>query len=339
MCQAIHEKIKSFGFSDCKIRVINVDSQSSYDNIVVQVIGEISNKSEPHHKFVQTFVLATQPNGYFVLNDICRYLSEDIDEIVEDEAVQEALAIEETKEPVTEPEVVPEPPSVEADTVDTGAVAEQPEGDSEAIGEEPEPSQEDVNGKEEAADTTISEINAPEPEPEPEPEPAAQEQATPEEASLAPEVTQSQTPQPAPAADGPPVKKTWADMVGTKARAIPALPQTTAPTTAPTQPKPQKPAPAQTPKPTPTEPAADTASGSAATPTSQQSNGWQEAGKKTRNQQPKPQEGIVHAYIKNVNDKIDARVLREVLEKYGSLKYYDVSRPKVRSMTSMTEHD
>jgi len=35
------------------------------------------------------------------------------------------------------------------------------------------------------------------------------------------------------------------------------------------------------------------------------------------------------AYIKNVNDKVDARILRDVLEKYGELKYFDVARPRV----------
>ena len=72
--RAINDKIKELDFQDCKVRVTNVDSQASDSNIVIQVIGEISNKSQPHRKFTQTFVLATQTNGYFVLNDIFRYL-------------------------------------------------------------------------------------------------------------------------------------------------------------------------------------------------------------------------------------------------------------------------
>ncbi len=62
----------------------NVDSQESFKNIVVQVIGEISNKAAAHRKFVQTFVLAEQPKGYFVLNDIFRYILEDEEEEMED---------------------------------------------------------------------------------------------------------------------------------------------------------------------------------------------------------------------------------------------------------------
>ncbi|KJX98527.1 ntf2 and rrm domain-containing protein [Zymoseptoria brevis] len=85
--RAINDKIKELDFHDCKVRVTNVDSQASDSHIVIQVIGEISNRSQPHKKFTQTFVLATQTNGYFVLNDIFRYLVEE-----EDEAEVEAAA-------------------------------------------------------------------------------------------------------------------------------------------------------------------------------------------------------------------------------------------------------
>jgi len=325
--QAISEKIKSLDFSECKVRVLNVDSQSSYDNIVVQVIGELSNKSQPHHKFVQTFILATQPNGYFVLNDIFRYLNDDEDEIIEDEPVQEEV------QPVTEaaPEVQPEEPEPEPaavqETVNTESAIEQVDEKLEEI-EEPATAEAEVNGvdEEESTDKEIPEVQ--------EPEQTLEETVTvPEtEQPIAPEPTPAQSPpQPASGSEGPAVKKTWASLVGTKAPAIPALPQTTPPPTAPTQPKSRSTQPVQTgqagqaAKPA-TEPAAD----SVTTPTSQ-SNGWQTAdhGKKARNQQPKAQEGVVHAYIKNVNEKIDARLLREVLEQYGKLKYYDVSRPKV----------
>ena len=82
--QAINDRIKQLEFQDCKVRVSNVDSQESFKNIVVQVIGEISNKAAAHRKFVQTFVLAEQPKGYFVLNDIFRYILEDEEEEMED---------------------------------------------------------------------------------------------------------------------------------------------------------------------------------------------------------------------------------------------------------------
>jgi hypothetical protein len=52
----------------------------------------MSNRGETWRKFVQTFFLAEQPNGYFVLNDIFRFLKEesvegdDADESIEPEA-------------------------------------------------------------------------------------------------------------------------------------------------------------------------------------------------------------------------------------------------------------
>ncbi|KAL2031474.1 hypothetical protein VTO58DRAFT_106825 [Aureobasidium pullulans] len=90
--RAINDRIKELDFSECKVRVTNVDSQASDDHIVIQVIGEISNKSAPHKKFTQTFVLAAQTNGYFVLNDIFRYI---IDEEDEAEATEEPAAVQE----------------------------------------------------------------------------------------------------------------------------------------------------------------------------------------------------------------------------------------------------
>ncbi|UZJ56848.1 hypothetical protein CBS101457_006168 [Exobasidium rhododendri] len=76
--QQIHDKIVSLGFSDAKVFVSNVDSQASAaGGIIIQVLGEMSNDAGPWRKFVQTFFLAEQTNGYFVLNDIFRYLKED----------------------------------------------------------------------------------------------------------------------------------------------------------------------------------------------------------------------------------------------------------------------
>jgi hypothetical protein len=72
-------------FQDCKVLVSNVDSQRSYNGcIAIMVLGEISNKGGASHKFAQTFVLAEQPSGYFVYNDMFRYLKEDIDNDYED---------------------------------------------------------------------------------------------------------------------------------------------------------------------------------------------------------------------------------------------------------------
>ncbi|KIM70623.1 hypothetical protein SCLCIDRAFT_100715 [Scleroderma citrinum Foug A] len=110
--QEIHSKITSIGFQDCKVFIHSVDAQSSANGgIIIQVIGEMSNHSDPWKKFVQTFFLAEQPNGYFVLNDIFRFLKE---ESTEDDLSEEQPTSEQpVAEPVvasvsvTEPEAAP----------------------------------------------------------------------------------------------------------------------------------------------------------------------------------------------------------------------------------------
>jgi hypothetical protein len=57
-----------------------VDSQiSSNDGIIISVLGEISNKEMPSQKFAETFFLAPQPNGYYILNNIFRFLKDKVD--------------------------------------------------------------------------------------------------------------------------------------------------------------------------------------------------------------------------------------------------------------------
>jgi hypothetical protein len=67
-------------FVNCKVFISNVDSQSSMSGgVIVQVLGEMSNNDSICRKFSQTFFLAEQPDGYYVLNDIFRFLKEDIE--------------------------------------------------------------------------------------------------------------------------------------------------------------------------------------------------------------------------------------------------------------------
>ena len=119
--RAINDRIKELDFQDCKVRVTNVDSQASDANIVIQVIGEISNKSQAHKKFTQTFVLATQTNGYFVLNDIFRYLIEE-----EDEAEAEPEAETEVPAQSAQEEVKPTP-AIESGVQESASTLEEAE--------------------------------------------------------------------------------------------------------------------------------------------------------------------------------------------------------------------
>jgi len=75
----IGKKIDSLDFHDCKVSLAVVDCQDSLNGgVLVTVIGYLSNKGETPRKFVQTFFLAvqTEPQGYFVLNSVFRYLKD-----------------------------------------------------------------------------------------------------------------------------------------------------------------------------------------------------------------------------------------------------------------------
>ncbi|KAI8637893.1 hypothetical protein BD408DRAFT_352865 [Parasitella parasitica] len=78
--EEIRKKIEECKFEDCKVLITQVDSQTSANNgILIQALGEMCNQNGPSQKFSQTFFLATQPNGYYVLNDIFRFLKDEVE--------------------------------------------------------------------------------------------------------------------------------------------------------------------------------------------------------------------------------------------------------------------
>ena len=289
----------------------------------------MSNKNQPHHKFCQTFVLAEQPNGYFVLNDIFRYLSDDEDEVVEDGPAQPEAPLSEPQTPIDPSAPVPGADEVVDNPATTAEVDEKLE---EVRDEEPVAEPASVNGQEESpAEEPVAA----------EQEPDAVEEVTPEVAAEAPPEAPAseQLAQPAeessppkaatPAPEAPAAKKTWASMLGGGAKAQPAVPALPTQPTGPTVAKPTRPT-QQVQSQAPAAGDIAAPSEAATTSTTTQSNGWQMAGdgKKKGGPQAKEPENTL-AYIKNVNDKVDARLLREALERHGELKYFDVSRPRV----------
>ncbi|KAL4894622.1 hypothetical protein BDV59DRAFT_13771 [Aspergillus ambiguus] len=325
--KAIQDKIKQLDFQDCKVRVLNVDSQASFDNILIAVIGEISNKSEASRKFVQTFVLAEQPNGYYVLNDVFRYLVDD-EEVVNEEAPAAAAApasVEETAAEAPAGAVTETVPAAEKAQVDNETAAarvdeklEETEKNGEAVPATAVAEQ--TNGTEAKAaaqpSAAADEPEAIQPEkpatPEPTPAVPAQKEAP------APE-KENAAPAPAPAKALP---KTWANIAsksGAAAPVVPAIPVAptkTAP--APAAAAPQPAAPSAAPEPTP-----------AGQPSSNDGSGWQTAGQENKkNQSRSSDDQNVMGYIKNVTDKVDANLLRQTLTRFGKLKHFDVNRTK-----------
>ncbi|GMH20402.1 hypothetical protein Nepgr_022243 [Nepenthes gracilis] len=73
---AINEKIKSYGALKADIKF--VDAQESYNlGVIVLVTGDMIKEDDSRRHFTQTFFLAPQDKGYFVLNDLFRYVEDD----------------------------------------------------------------------------------------------------------------------------------------------------------------------------------------------------------------------------------------------------------------------
>ena len=352
--QAINERIKELDISDCKVRVSNVDSQESFKNIVVQVIGEMSNKAAPHRKFVQTFVLAEQPNGYFVLNDIFRYIVED----EEEEQLEPEEAPMHDPPPTVAPEPEPEPETL-TNSTDPAQKQHDVEQVDKKLEEEIKESTQDEGEQPpelpisaESAENSTAEIIHAEDAPvavakeqdSEEPQEVVKVEDLPQEKPKDPDPTPIASPpkpakatpaqsQPVAAPPKPAAPKTWANLVAANRIAPPAVPSSSSSTSpAPSQPKATQPQVART-----ASPPASTSEDVPSRPQANGNTGWQTAGQDSSKRQNRQQsvsgnadKDHVLGYVKNVTDKVDASLLKAALAEHGKLVYFDVSRPKVR---------
>jgi hypothetical protein len=75
--QAINEKILSFDFPSYKSELLTVDAEYSYkDGVIVLVTGFLTGKDNVKRNFTESFFLAPQEKGYFVMNAVFRYVGE-----------------------------------------------------------------------------------------------------------------------------------------------------------------------------------------------------------------------------------------------------------------------
>ncbi|XP_039033536.1 nuclear transport factor 2-like isoform X2 [Hibiscus syriacus] len=75
--QGINEKILSLDYKNYKAEISTADAQKSYkEGVIVLVTGCLTGKDNLKKKFAQSFFLAPQDNGYFVLNDVFRYVED-----------------------------------------------------------------------------------------------------------------------------------------------------------------------------------------------------------------------------------------------------------------------
>lgn len=198
----------------------------------------MSNRSEPWRKFVQTFFLAEQPNGYFVLNDIFRFLKDpESDEGEPEQTTTEAEQASESPQqqapalsparlqpvPLAADIPAPEPVQTASPTPSAAPTEEAPPA------YEPPVTEPHTNGhaqpEQEAPEAPAADRVEKSPTPEPEPAPAVESPAP--AASPAPPPAPSPAPppqppvpvapsQPAPApAPAPAVPKTWANLAAT----------------------------------------------------------------------------------------------------------------------------
>ncbi|CAD0091331.1 unnamed protein product [Aureobasidium mustum] len=343
------EKVYELDFSECKVRVTNVDSQASDEHIVIQVIGEISNKSAPHKKFTQTFVLAAQTNGYFATEESAAIQepaptavqepehetltsSEDPVAIEKDAAkvdkeIEEKIIADKPEETAAPTAVVNDLPKAEAAEP---AQAEAPAADVPEPTETPDAAPEAAT--EAASEVPVAQALETEKPKDPEPTPAVR---SPVKQAAQPAKAAAPVKPAAPAAPAAP--KTWANLAAAAHRvATPVVTPQPSTSAAPVQPK-TAPQPEPAAKPTPAAPAQEAApapapESSPAAPSADQQEEWTSVGDKKQNKgqaaagaQDTPQ---YRTYVKNVHESITLPTLREAIEKYGEIVYFDANRPK-----------
>lgn len=304
-------------------------------------------------KFVQTFILAQQSNGYFVLNDIFRYLNEmEVEEqeapvaepVAEQapEAIEEPVAAAEPEVPKVEEPVVnePKPAAIDADLVDKkleSALASEsadqaPTTNGNGLTAEAEKKKEDAPASVAEPEASLTpEVVEKELE-----EEVVKEQEKPKDPSPTPaSVAAAPKAKPAtPAAPSAPAKPlSWASLAaGTPAgKPVPVVPASAKAAPRPAQPRAAPTAPASAsataPQPSkPTPPASESAE--------KDSNVWQTAGSNQKqNSRSVASPGIKEdtlGYVRNVTEKVNVDELRSTLAKFGELVYFDVNRSKVR---------
>lgn len=77
--QGINDKICSMDYKNYKVEIKTADAQDSMKNgVILLVTGYLTGIDNLRRRFTQTFFLAPQDVGYFVLNDVFRYVDENV---------------------------------------------------------------------------------------------------------------------------------------------------------------------------------------------------------------------------------------------------------------------
>ncbi|XP_009614847.1 nuclear transport factor 2-like isoform X3 [Nicotiana tomentosiformis] len=159
--QAINDKILSLNYGDFRAEIKSVDAQESFNGGVhVLVTGYLTGKDNLILNFCQTFFLAPQDRGYFVLNDMFRY----VENVSQHDAVQ--VPVTDAEAPVTPQQIVADPPPVQenhipeqstppAEEADVGEVYNPPENGDVPIVEEEVPVSEVVDEVQDGSEVVV----------------------------------------------------------------------------------------------------------------------------------------------------------------------------------------
>ncbi|GFZ19234.1 nuclear transport factor 2 (NTF2) family protein with RNA binding (RRM-RBD-RNP motifs) domain-containing protein [Actinidia rufa] len=118
--KGINDKICSLDYKNYNAEIKTADAQESYkDGVIVLVTGCLTGPDSIGKKFTQTFFLAPQNKGYFVLNDIFRYV-EDCDPLESSEVIVNGIhdtpLASQPPVPDPEPVHVSDPPLADSTT-------------------------------------------------------------------------------------------------------------------------------------------------------------------------------------------------------------------------------
>lgn len=108
--EGINQQIMSLDYSGFKAVIKTIDSQESYNNgVLVLVTGSLTFENSVARTFTQSFFLAPQEKGYFVLNDIFKYVDEEPKQPKQNLALINGYVEHAAEAPVSEPVVESEP--------------------------------------------------------------------------------------------------------------------------------------------------------------------------------------------------------------------------------------
>ncbi|KAK4360711.1 hypothetical protein RND71_019663 [Anisodus tanguticus] len=109
----INDMICSLDYKNYKAEIKTADAQESFkDGVIVLVTGCLTGKDNLRRKFTQTFFLAPQDKGYFVLNDVFRYVEENETDTVSEMINGTEDVQSEVLTPDLEPTHVVDPPNL-----------------------------------------------------------------------------------------------------------------------------------------------------------------------------------------------------------------------------------